>query len=279
MHCTEPGVLVGSQYFFFMPSEMIEKYYYHLLVCGHFYCQHEYSIDRKDREDPLLLCMLDGELYLEYEGKKYTARKGDIILLDCRPPHVYRSGIYCEFMFFHYSGVNSLDVTRHLIDTNNGPLFRPNNSKLIFDAINKIVVKLYNDQILRDTETSVAIYQSLCALFPQKDEYLAGNSLISNTVDYIKEHITESLTLDELAKYSNLSTYYFSHIFKEETGYSPIEFVYKQKINTAKTLLKTTNQTISEIAAYLNYSSTSSFINAFVLRVGISPSKFRKMPF
>ena len=67
-----------------------------------------------------------------------------------------------------------------------------------------------------------------------------------------------------------------THLFKEETGISPIEYVAMTKINYAKNILKTTENSITEIADLLGYSSDASFINAFKKRAGISPARFRR---
>ena len=81
---------------------------------------------------------------------------------------------------------------------------------------------------------------------------------------------------DELSRQASLSPYYFAHLFKEETGISPIEYVAMTKINYAKNILKTTENSITEIADLLGYSSDASFINAFKKRAGISPARFRR---
>jgi AraC-like DNA-binding protein len=101
------------------------------------------------------------------------------------------------------------------------------------------------------------------------------SNAMSEIITYIKNNIGESFTLDTLAGRVNLSKFYFSHLFKEETGLSPMEFISKTRINLAKIILKTTRGTISEIAINLGYSSSASFINAFTARTGISPGKFR----
>ena len=66
-------------------------------------------------------------------------------------------------------------------------------------------------------------------------------------------------------------------LFKKETGYSPEEYVSIAKINYAKLMLRTTVLPVSEIAEFLGYSSSASFINAFRKRRGIPPNQYRKM--
>ncbi|PKM49974.1 MAG: AraC family transcriptional regulator [Firmicutes bacterium HGW-Firmicutes-7] len=282
MICTETGVLPNSHYFFFTPSTIFEKYYYYLLVCGHFHCQYGYKIKRKGNTEPLLICILDGQLHLDYENKQYTGRKGDILLIDCHKPHTYYSDPSCNFLFLHFGGSDSVRITNHLISQNGGALFQLETNQAISQILYELITKLYYEQTINDIELSCIVYNCLC-LTQAINEILAtpsspNSSIISNSIYYIRNNISKSLTLKDLADQASLSIYYFSHLFKKETGISPIEYIALTKINIAKTMLKTTQSSVSEIAESLGYSSSSSFINAFTSRVEISPMKFRNMP-
>lgn len=93
---------------------------------------------------------------------------------------------------------------------------------------------------------------------------------------YIQTHFREVITLDKLAEISNLNKYYLSHLFKNETGYSPIDFLLTVRLNRAVTLLKNTDYPISEIAAATGFSSQSFFNQRFKEVYNTTPSKFRK---
>lgn len=277
MQCKENGVLPGSQYFFFTPSEIVNKYFYYLLVCGHFYCQTGYYIKRKTHFAPLLMYVKEGILQVECEGNKYTARKDDIVLIDCRYPHCYYSDGSTDFVFFHYKGINSLNITDELLKNNGSPIFQIKNAKTIYNIINTIITKLYNEQPVSDMEFSCAVHELLCLMrLPEKTFELYDDSIIAKVTDYVNKNISSTITLADLAKQANLSSFYFSKVFKRATGFSPIEYVSKTRIDLAKKILKTTTKSINEIAIGLGYSSSSCFINAFIHSVGISPNKFRK---
>ncbi len=279
MICTEQGVLPESQYFFFTPSTMFKQYYYYLVNCGHFYCQYGYKIKREGHKVPLLIYVVDGQLNLDYENKIYTAQKGDILLIDCSKPHTYYSGPTCNFLYFHFNGSDALRITNHLISQNGGALFKLETNSQISQIMYDLITKLYYEQPVTDIELSCAVYNCLC-LTQAFNEILSlpsspTSNMISNTIYYIRSNISKNLTIKTLADQVNLSPYYFSHLFKKETGTSPMEYIALTKVNLAKTMLKTTQQTASEIAYSLGYSSSSSFINAFTSRVGTSPIKFR----
>lgn len=279
MICTEKGTISDTQYFFINPSEIFVRNYYYMLVCGHFYCRDGYSIQREGGVVPIVIYIVEGELQLTYENKSYTASRGEIILIDCNKPHKYYCNSTCEYLFFHFDGCNSHQLIDHLIIQNGGAVFRLESGRKIYEIMNSIIAKLYFDQFPTDIECSCAVYDTLCSMQSFNEILPVSSSPISNAmsdiITYIKNNIGEALTLDTLANKVNLSKFYFSHLFKEETGLSPMEFVLKTRMNLAKVILKTTRGTISEIAINLGYSSSASFINAFTAKVGISPNKFR----
>lgn len=279
MICREKGVLPGSEYFFFTPSEELRQHFYCVLNCGHFYCREGYSIRREGNTVPLFLYIMEGEFHLEYEGGCYTAIQGDIVLINGQKPHFYYSGKHCDFIYIHYSGHDSIQLTDYLIGQNQSPLFKVENHPLIRRLVHTAVEKLYCNEEVGDIELSCIIYNCLCRL----KEYSGGSTLLSDTgsrtiadsILFIRRNVKEDLTLDILAGHASLSPYYFAHLFKKEIGVPPMEYIARYRINMAKTILKTTQQSVGEIADSLGYSSSSSFINAFTRRVGVSPLKFR----
>ena len=99
---------------------------------------------------------------------------------------------------------------------------------------------------------------------------------MQDAIQYIRANIGKPVTLDELAKVAKLSPYYFSHCFKRQSGFSPMEYVINTRVDRAKILLARTSKSVEEIAYEVGYSSSSSFINLFVKREGVSPARYRK---
>jgi AraC-like DNA-binding protein len=94
--------------------------------------------------------------------------------------------------------------------------------------------------------------------------------------EYVRRHIREKITLEQLADAVGFSPYYLSRCFRKELGMSPIRYVSKEKIKYARTVLTTSNSSVTEIAESLSYSSAASFINAFRAETGMSPTQYRK---
>ena len=277
----EKGVEKGSYMCFFNPSETFKTYYYYLVSCGYFQCNSQYSYKSSGNRPPLFCYIIGGSLELEYESKHFKASSNDILLINCQKPHHYYCTENCEFIFFHFNCHCDPNLTEHLIAQNASPIFTLDHARDIYNNIKEPIMKLCYQEQTSDAFLSSMVYSTLCMLQQDTEAHPDSSSLQSNItaniVQYINNHINEELTLQNLADHVNLSVYYFSRIFKKETGYSPMEYVSMVKINYAKLILRTTNASITSIADSLGYSSASSFINAFKARRGLSPSKYRNL--
>ena len=74
----------------------------------------------------------------------------------------------------------------------------------------------------------------------------------------------------------HISPYYLSHVFKQMSGYSPVQYLLRRRIGEAQTLLITTDLSITRIAELVGYDTQSYFNLQFTKNVGMSPGKFRQ---
>jgi AraC-like DNA-binding protein len=274
----EPGNLSGSHYYFFTPSEDTLKYLYYLIWAGHYFCQFGYDIRRDTFPHLLLVYVRSGEMILDYENRHYVLKAGEVFLIDCQFPHHYCSRESLEFMYFHFDGVNSHEFCRHLIKQNGSPVFKTAQNKKVEKLIHDTVTRMLNNQTVTEAECSNIIYTAICCLAYQNDLPLAESSPVSEAIRYIRNHADRQLSLNEIAGHVSLSPFYFARLFKEETGVPPLEYAINIRMEMAKTLLKTTTDSIEKIAYTIGYGSSTSFSNAFSQHVGTSPRQFRKLP-
>ncbi|MCQ6557219.1 AraC family transcriptional regulator [Paenibacillus mendelii] len=92
---------------------------------------------------------------------------------------------------------------------------------------------------------------------------------------YIQEHYAESITLESLAEVLNYSVPHLSAMFKQKTGFSPIGYLIRIRIDKAATLLVETDATLREIAASVGYQDPYYFGRLFKKYRGVSPDRFR----
>ena len=102
------------------------------------------------------------------------------------------------------------------------------------------------------------------------------DSAVSKAKKYIDENYRKDLSLDEVSKIVNISPYYFSKLFKEETGENFIEYVTAARIRGAKEMLKKPDVSIKEVCAMSGYSDPNYFSRIFKKYEGVTPSEFRE---
>nr|WP_293532227.1 AraC family transcriptional regulator [Prevotella sp.] len=93
----------------------------------------------------------------------------------------------------------------------------------------------------------------------------------------IRESLEENLTIQELAVELGMSYSSFRKLFKEHTGFAPALYQQNLKLQRAKELLSTTEESIKEIAYRLNFESPDYFSSKFKSQTGMKPSDFRTM--
>jgi len=93
--------------------------------------------------------------------------------------------------------------------------------------------------------------------------------------EVIALHLFSNLSIDELAKLSNLSLSSFKREFKKEFNDSPKNYIISKKIEKAKELLQVSEMHINEIAYEVGFNDPLYFTRLFKKRVGTSPSAYR----
>ncbi len=127
-----------------------------------------------------------------------------------------------------------------------------------------------------DLLTIFAEHLSLIAgqLFLRNEDSESAN--IQRAREYIKEHLTEPLSLQEVADCAHFSTCYFCKKFKESTGLHLTEYIARTRVEAAKTLLNKPQIRVSEVAFEVGFQSLTHFNRVFKEIAGQSPTQYRK---
>lgn len=95
-------------------------------------------------------------------------------------------------------------------------------------------------------------------------------------LDYISEHYTEIITIEELAEMLHFSPQYFMRFFKKYTGMTCLDYINDYRLNTAARLLLETNKSVSEIAEEVGLRNVSYFNRLFKRKYEMTPREYRK---
>lgn len=100
-------------------------------------------------------------------------------------------------------------------------------------------------------------------------------ALLLRLKDYISEHLTADITVEDMASELYISYYYMCHLFKSKTGFSVSTYRNRKRIEKAIKLLVNTDKKIADIAIECGFNTISYFTENFTKFAGTSPTSFR----
>lgn len=129
-------------------------------------------------------------------------------------------------------------------------------------------------ELLDEAETPGEILELVLSL-TLPDSPVTSNSQIQSALDYIYEHCTEDIFLEDVAKAVFLSPGYLCRIMKPETGYSFKEYLHKLRIEKAQKLIRNSDLKYYEIAEKVGYKNYKYFSSYFSKITGCSAKEYR----
>ena len=99
---------------------------------------------------------------------------------------------------------------------------------------------------------------------------------LQKAIDYIEKHLLEDISIEEIAKEVNFSTFHFQRTFSILTDMSIGEYVRRRRLTLAAHELTRSDKKVIDIAYKYGYDTPEAFAKAFRRQHGISPSEARK---
>ncbi len=99
--------------------------------------------------------------------------------------------------------------------------------------------------------------------------------LVKKIREYIDDHLSEGISLQDLAEHIYLHPSYAAKIYRQETGESVTDYLFRIRMERAVYLLNHSNEKVQDIAAELGYLNTAYFIKVFKEHFRLTPHEFR----
>ena len=100
---------------------------------------------------------------------------------------------------------------------------------------------------------------------------------LQSSIDFIEQHLTDELDIEEIAGKAALSPFYYQRIFGALCGMTVGEYIRARRMSQAAQELARTNAKVIDIALKYGYDSPDSFTKAFLRFHGVSPSRAREI--
>lgn len=152
-------------------------------------------------------------------------------------------------------------------------------------GVNKEEVYISSDLYIQRSDTCQTVqeieklFYEILVFYIRKIQLLLSlhySKPVCQAINYISEHLYETISVKDLCIYVGYSTSYFSALFKKETNNSIIKYIHQLKIEQACKLLISSSLSLNEISNNLAYSSLSHFIGTFKKITGTTPQAYRK---
>lgn len=103
-----------------------------------------------------------------------------------------------------------------------------------------------------------------------------NETVMDKVKSFISQHVSQSISREDIARHVHLHPDYLSRLFKKETGQSIVEYILDEKMTIARELLSGTELSVSDVASSVGYSNFSYFSKVFKNAVHMNPNEYRK---
>lgn len=236
-----------------------------------------WRLERSIAPYDLLILITCGELIYWVDNEQFPLRQGDVLYI---PEGSLRGGAALEFHQRYAAFFSARRETKELL-----PLLgrkKPCKLKIHNFAYFKQRFSLLNHHwLMKGPYTATATYAILLEMLSivnhDLDHQGIGSKKMKLVVDlknYIFKHYREPIKLQDLADYCGKTPNYISFVFKEVTGFTPIEYVHDVRISVAKDLMLSKFMSIREISEQTGFCDQAYFTRIFKKMTGYSPTTF-----
>lgn len=238
-----------------------------------------------------LFYIINGKGKAIIDNTEYSINPNDLIVVNPGLLHteLSNSNDQLEYIFLAIDNIKLKEMEPNSIIPQNGDIISP---VISFGSSNNKFLNCFSELLSETSNKSDGYFYvcknlvSLILLYLLRIIYARSqnqNKGINEDYEIVKTFIdanfSKQICLDDLAGKTYVSRYHFSHMFKKETGYSPIHYLTSKRIEEAKLLLLTTPNTITNISQMVGYDNPVYFSQIFKKITGISPKSYREKNF
>jgi AraC-like DNA-binding protein len=243
-----------------------------------------YTYRKKGLPENFIFYCVDGHGWYELEGQRHEIGPNEFFILPQNVEHAYGADQEHPWSIYwiHFGGEglpafnDTLAVQKHF-----KPFLVKNNAQTIaiFTKIYQALQLGYSiDNLLF---ANMCLTHFLTLFIYNSRHYGTVESDTPDCVDgailYMQQHIDENISLNELSKHYNYSVSRFSNLFRQKTGYAPIDYFLQMKMQKACQELDFTAHSIKYIAFSMGFDDPYYFSKRFKTIIGVSPKKYRSM--
>ncbi len=259
----------------------------HLHICSIGYypkAKDHYTYRKKGLAENFLFYCVDGHGWYKIDNQKYEVGPNEFFILPQHTEHSYGSDEEHPWTIYwiHFGGESLADFNKlQTVQKHFKPDYIKNNGDIlpVFFRIYKTLELGYSIDNLLFANMCLSHFITLF-IYNTRHYAAAANDKIDcvdSAILFMQEHINENISLNALSSQYHYSVSRFSNLFKQKTGYAPIDYFLQMKMQKACQELNFTNQSIKTIAFNMGFDDPYYFSKRFRTILGISPKKYRDL--
>lgn len=243
-----------------------------------------------------LLFFKEGSAIVECNYTPIEVAPLDVVILN--PTDLHRIISTSDYLSYHVIIIDVKMLLGQYLDTCNTKYISPidqnsiifknkiNKNELINKCLDDIILEFAEKKIGYELEIKSSIYHLFVLLLRNHvEKYLTQSEYnmrikylerFNTLFKYIEKHYNEKITISHCAKMLNITDSHFCHLIKIITGKTLSNYVNYIRFLKAKTLLKSTDMSITEIALATGFNDIAYFTRIFRRLSNTSPSEYRK---
>lgn len=266
-----------SEWYAYTPSRTAVSMFFHPLRVGWFHYEPGYRQERNSFDSFLIMMVRRGAMEVADASGSGRAARGDFVLLDCYSPHSYRALEDSEVVWLHFDGVTARSYYR-LITERMGVVGALGDPAYAMTRLQNLYEVFHSGARISEPLMSKQITDLLTEFAVGMDTHPASTRnphAIEDVLTFIAGHLSEPLSVADLAARAYMSEYHFIRVFKRETGYTPHQYVVDARLQAAKYRLAYSDAPLRQVCEDCGFGNVSSFCALFRRRMGLSPMEFR----
>lgn len=250
------------------------------LAFGHYRRAAGHHMHREHHKDNLLIYCTEGQAFLNVRGQPLTVGAGDLVLLPAGASHRYTADPDNPWTihWVHYTGPLAEEFRSYMGFSDSLHIRHLGRQpRLLVDFNGLLSVRQTGFRARGLVHASNRLRQLLAAIPISADETRHGlQSGLDSIHNYMREHLDERISLEQLADLAGLSPAHFATRYREQTGTSPVQHFLHLKIERACQMLDSTTLSFAEISRRLGYDDSYYFSRLFKKIMGQSPRDYRE---
>jgi AraC family transcriptional regulator of arabinose operon len=235
-------------------------------------------------DQAIFIYCTQGRGWCEMAGTRHPVRAGELLVVPPETPHVYGADDKKPWTipWIHTTGANVNAYLGELgVSADRPVLYLGEDPQLLalFEEVLEVLEHGYAPaQLLYAAQT---LSHLIGVMIWHRHQQWRGSpdpeQKIGQSIAYMKQHLSQPLQVSNLAAVANLSSSHYTSLFKQQTGYAPIDYFIRLRMHRACQLLDTTDLSVKEVAASLGYDDPFYFSRIFKTVNENSPTEYRML--